>query len=135
MNDDALISPNGLIIAPAALRWRFSRSGGPGGQHVNKTESRVELWLVIAEAGLPADKAQQLVDRHGLDVRVVESSSRSQHRNREIATARLLDLVDDSTRRVVKRRPTRPSKGAVERRLDGKRKNAERKALRRPADD
>jgi ribosome-associated protein len=135
MNDDALISPNGLAIAPAALRWRFSRSGGPGGQHVNKTESRVELWLVIAEAGLPADKAQQLVDRHGLDIRVVESSSRSQHRNREIATARLLEIVDDSTRRVVKRRPTRPSKGAVERRLDGKRKTAERKASRRTSDD
>jgi ribosome-associated protein len=135
MNDDALISPNGLAIAPAALRWRFSRSGGPGGQHVNKTESRVELWLVIAEAGLPADKAQQLTDRHGLDVRVVESSSRSQHRNREVATARLLDLVDDSTRRVVKRRATRPSKGSVERRLEGKRKTAERKASRRTSDD
>jgi ribosome-associated protein len=135
MNQDALISPNGLAIAPAALRWRFSRSGGPGGQHVNKTESRVELWLVIAEAGLPAEKAQQLADRHGLNVRVVESSSRSQHRNREIAVARLLDIVDDSTRRVVKRRPTRPSRGAVERRLEGKRKTAERKASRRTSDD
>jgi ribosome-associated protein len=135
MNDDALITPNGLAIAPAALRWRFSRSGGPGGQHVNKTESRVELWLVIAESGLPPAKAEQLTARHGEEVRVIEQSSRSQHRNREIATERLLDLIDESTRRVVKRRATRPSKGAVERRLEGKRHTSERKANRRSPDE
>jgi ribosome-associated protein len=135
MNDDALISPNGLAIAPSALRWRFSRSGGPGGQHVNKTESRVELWLVVTEAGLPDAKADMIIARHGPEVRVIESSSRSQHRNREIATERLLDLLDESTRRVAKRRATRPSKGAVERRLESKRKTSERKANRRTSDD
>lgn len=135
MTDDALISRLGLAVDPSALRWKFSRAGGPGGQHVNKTESRVEARLVIAEAGLPEPVAERLVAAHGEELKVIESSSRSQLRNRELATQRLLDLVDSQARPPVKRRATRPGKGAVERRLEAKRHTSTRKAERRRRDE
>jgi ribosome-associated protein len=126
MNDDALVSPEGWRVAPSALRWRFSRSGGPGGQHVNTTESKVELRLIVEESGLPDHVAERLGD----EIRVIESSSRSQHRNRETALQRLLALVDGAARPQITRRKTRPKRGAVESRLQDKRATASRKAGR-----
>ena len=115
------------------LTWRFSRSSGPGGQHVNTTDTRVELvWsLTSTEALSPAQKervTRQLQSRLvGGEITIVSSQYRSQHRNREAARIRLEDLV---TKALVPPRPrhaTKPSKAARQRRLDTKKRRGDLK--------
>lgn len=132
MSTDDLVTPGGLVVPAAALTWAFSRSGGPGGQHVNVTASRVELRCDTVAAALPA----RVVDRLGAEVRVVVDTHRSQARNRAEALERLAARLDEASRPPPpRRRPTRPSRAAVERRLEAKRRTAERKARRRDAPD
>ena len=76
-------------IAPEALTWRFSRASGPGGQHVNTSSTRVELDCDIAAAGFPAALTERLIARLGPVAHVTVADTRSQHRNRELAEARL----------------------------------------------
>ena len=133
------VSVRGTVIAPDELSWRFSRSPGPGGQSVNTTESRVELSydLAVSDA-LPAalkDRALRALGNRLVDgvITVTASENRSQLRNREAAAARLSALLTEATgppRRA--RRPTRPTRGAVERRLAEKQRRAQIKRLRRP---
>ena len=127
-----------MEIPRSELRWRFSRSGGPGGQGVNTADSRVELrWDIEAtEALAPALKARALERLAGRlidgSIVVVVSEERAQLRNREIAERRLAAIVAEATAPPApRRRATRPSKGAVERRLAGKRRTAEIKRGRR----
>ena len=77
-------------IAPEALTWRFSRASGPGGQHVNTSSTRVELDCDIAAAGFPAALTERLIARLGPVAHVTVADTRSQHRNRELAEARLM---------------------------------------------
>jgi ribosome-associated protein len=127
---------HGLTVPSSALRWRFSRSSGAGGQHVNTTDSRVELLLDLDAAGLPERVDGRLRSRFGDVVRVVASDSRSQARNRRIAFDRLVTLLADAARTERPRRPTRPSAGAVEDRLTAKHRVAARKRdRRRPTQD
>ena len=132
----------GVEIPAAELAWRFSRASGPGGQSVNTTDSRVQLSFdVRRSAVLPAHLRERMLSRLGdrlVDgvLTVTASQHRSQHRNREEARARLVELL---TRAGAppgpRRRPTRPSSRARERRLAGKRHRSQTKALRRrPAD-
>ena len=131
----------GVEIPEAELRWRFSRSSGPGGQGVNTTDSRAELsWDLDASTALgPVLKqrarerlANRLVD--GV-VTVVASEHRAQLRNREAALARLADLVARAIEPPPPpRRATRPSRGAKERRIAAKKRRGEIKRLRRPDD-
>lgn len=127
----------GVDIPADELRWRFSRSGGPGGQSVNTTDSRVELSIDLLASSLPhrlRDRAAaRLADRLVDGVLTVTASEyRSQHRNRQAARARMVDLLTEATAPPPpKRRPTRPSRGARERRLAGKKRRGETKALRR----
>ena len=122
------------------LELRFSRSGGPGGQHVNTSSTRVEVvWDVAASPSLTEVERQRLVERLGarLDsagrLHVVAQDERSQTRNRELAIARLGDLVRAGLAPpAAPRRPTRPSAAARTRRLSEKRRAAEAKRLRRP---
>jgi len=128
----------GIDIPEGELSWRFSRSSGPGGQSVNTTDSRVELSFDVAGTpSLPEHLRERALSRLGH--RLVEgvltiaaSEYRSQHRNREAARARLVDVL---TRALAppapKRRPTKPSRGARERRLAGKKRRSQTKALRR----
>jgi ribosome-associated protein len=127
-----------VTIPASELVERFSRSSGPGGQSVNTTDSRVELeYDVVASAALSdPQRARALARLVGrlVDGRliVVASEHRSQHRNRVAARERLAELVRTSLAPPPpSRRPTRPSRGAKERRLAGKRHRAETKALRR----
>ena len=114
---------------------RFSRSGGPGGQHANKTSSRVELRFDIATSpSLDEAQRQRLVERVGAEVRVVADDERSQLRNRTIALERLRTRLAAGLRVERHRRPTRPSRGAKMRRLDAKRRQGERKRDRRKPD-
>jgi ribosome-associated protein len=131
-----------VVIPEAELRWRFSRSSGPGGQSVNTTDSRVELsYDVAASTALdPAMKdrvLQRLAGRlTGGVITVTASEHRSQLRNREAAEARLVQLLEKALApgpRV--RRPTKPSRGSVERRLAGKRRRGETKRMRRDSED
>ncbi|MGN6242734.1 MAG: alternative ribosome rescue aminoacyl-tRNA hydrolase ArfB [Motilibacteraceae bacterium] len=133
----------GSLVVPAAeLVWRFSRAGGPGGQGVNTTDSRVELrWDLGTTSALGPvlrERARQrLADRlvDGSVLVVVASEHRSQLRNREAAVARLAALVRTAIAPPPPpRRATRPSRGSVERRLQAKRTRGAAKSMRRRPD-
>ncbi len=127
----SLRTPDGIVVPAAALHWRFTRSSGAGGQHVNTSDTKVTLTLVVADADLPDAVAARLVARHGATVHVTESSTRSQWRNRQRASERLGDLIDQAAKPNRPRRATRVTKGSIERRLASKRRQSERKADRR----
>jgi len=138
---DVLIRP-GLVIPEAELSWRFSRSSGPGGQGVNTTDSRVELsWDLAASTALsPALKARALERLAGRLIggvlTIAASEHRSQLRNREAALARLAALAAESVAPPPRsRRPTKPSRGAVERRIAEKKRRGHIKRGRRDQDD
>jgi len=124
-----------VTIPVGELQWRFSRSGGPGGQHANTSDTRVEVRFDVA--GSPslaeADRAR-LRARLGDEVRVSVADSRSQACNRELALERLAERLADGLTVTRSRRPTRPSRSSVERRLKAKRQRSERKATRRRVD-
>ena len=132
----------GITIPDTELRWRFSRSSGPGGQSVNTTDSRVELTFDLARSdALPphlADRARRHLSGRLVDgaITVAASEHRSQLQNRKAATERLTALL----RRAIAppapaRRPTKPSKAARRRRLEAKRRRSQIKRLRHSTDD
>lgn len=122
-------------IPLAELAWRFSRSGGPGGQHANTSDTRVEVRFDVAGSpSLGPRQRARLLDRLGPEVRVVVSDERSQLRNRELALQRLAERLAGALRVTAPRRATRPTRGGIERRLEGKRRQADRKATRRRPD-
>ena len=126
------VSPT-LVIPLAELTWRFSRSGGPGGQHANTSDTRVEVRFDIAASpSLGPRQRARLQERLGDEVRVVASDERSQVRNRELALRRLSERLASALRVDAPRRPTRPTKASVRRRLEDKRRHAGKKAERRP---
>lgn len=131
MEETAPVTPEGWRLDPASLSWRFSRSSGAGGQHVNTTDSRAELICDIRGAGLPDDVTERLIAALGESLRVVASSHRSQRRNRTDALVRLGAMIDTAAHVPRKRRATRPTRGAVERRITAKKHVATRKAERR----
>jgi ribosome-associated protein len=123
---DLLVRP-GLMIPERALRLRFARGSGPGGQSVNTSDSRVELLYDVRQLPEPfrsralARLAARLVD--GGVLRVVAEDERSQLRNRRLAEQRLTELLRAATAAPPPaRRPTRPSRAAVQRRIDAKRR-------------
>ena len=135
--DDVRVNDR-LTIPAAELSWRFSRSGGPGGQGVNTTDSRVELsWDLAGSEMLPPALRERAVER--LRNRLVNgvltgtaSEHRSQLRNREAAAARLAGIVAGAIAPPPRvRRATRPSRGAVERRISEKKRRGEIKRNRR----
>lgn len=135
------VSVRGVDVPADELHWRFSRSGGPGGQSVNTADSRVELSFdVLRSPSLPAHLRDRAVGRLGgrlVDgvLTIAASEYRSQHRNREAARARLVDVLTQATAPPApKRRPTRPTRGSKERRLAGKKRRGETKSLRRRPD-
>ncbi|MGE3621178.1 MAG: alternative ribosome rescue aminoacyl-tRNA hydrolase ArfB [Acidimicrobiia bacterium] len=124
-----------LSIPLSEVEWRFSRSGGPGGQHANTADTRVEVVFDVAGSpSLPDHVRARLLAELGPRVRVVAAGERSQLRNREVALDRLARRLAGALHRDPPRRATRPSRGAVERRLQSKRRQAERKADRRRPD-
>ena len=129
---------SGVVIDESELRWRFSRSSGPGGQGVNTTDSRVELsWDVAGSPALTDQQRERVLDRLGH--RLVEgvltiaaSEHRSQLRNREAAQARLVALLDEALRPPAPaRRATRPGRAARARRKATEVQRRQVKALRR----
>ncbi|MGI9578627.1 MAG: alternative ribosome rescue aminoacyl-tRNA hydrolase ArfB [Microthrixaceae bacterium] len=135
MPEDLRVS-GGLTIPGAELSERFMPSGGPGGQHANRSNTRVELRFDAAASTALSDyQRSRIIELLGDDVRVVVDDERSQHRNRDIARDRLAGRLRNALTRETKRRPTKPSRGAKERRLKEKKRRSEIKAQRRPPTD
>ena len=132
----------GVVVPARELRWRFSRSSGPGGQSVNTTDSRVELSLDVTTTSalgplLRARAVARLGDRlvDGL-LTVAAAEERSQLANRRLARARLAAALRAAVAAPPRpRRPTAPTRGSVQRRLDAKRRRAETKRARRRPED
>ena len=127
-----------LIIPASDLRWRFSRSSGPGGQGVNTTDSRVELVLDVEKcSGLGPFRRARLVEHFETRLvegclRVVVAEERSQWQNRQKALHRMAELLREGLQPPPRaRKSTRPGRGAVKRRLDTKKKRGDLKRQRR----
>lgn len=138
---DGVHAGAGLFIPASEFDVRATKSGGPGGQHVNTSSTRVELtWRLTTSSAVSDEQRSRIarklaarLDANG-DLRVVASDTRSQRQNRLLAEQRLAKLVAGALVVPRTRRKTRPSKAAVERRLTEKRQRAERKASRRRTD-
>jgi ribosome-associated protein len=133
-DDDGRVRVTASLTIPLSeLQFRFSPSGGPGGQHANKVNTRVELRFDVAGSpSLGPRQRARLLDRVGPEVRVVADDERSQVRNRQLAVQRFRDRMAAALHVEKTRRPTRPSRGEKERRLAAKRRLSERKRNRRP---
>lgn len=131
-----------IVVPERELRWRFSRSSGPGGQSVNTADSRAELRLDLTTTTAlgPIQRARALERLAGRlvdgELVITASEHRSQLRNREAALERLAEILAEAVAPPPpKRRPTRPGRGAVERRLADKKRRATTKRLRRADDE
>jgi ribosome-associated protein len=136
LGDDLRIG-RAVVVPAAELEWRFSASGGPGGQHANTSNTRVEVVFDIANSpSLPEAVRARLVAALGDELAVVSSEQRSQYQNRRAALQRLETRLRAAAVPPRRRVATRPTLGSKQRRLDDKRKLSERKADRRrpPAD-
>lgn len=130
--EDALRVTASVLIPAHELTWTFGPSGGPGGQHANRSHTRAEVRFDAEASGsLSQYQRQRIIDRLGSVVTVSADDERSQLRNRRLALDRLRQKLAGALRVETPRRPTRPGRGAVERRLDAKRRQAARKRDRR----
>jgi ribosome-associated protein len=122
-----------VVLPLDEVELRFSRSSGPGGQHAQTSETRVEaVFDVEASAALTDVQKRRVVERAGPVLRAVAQDERSQWRNRELALERLTAALREALRVRRPRVPTEPTAAARERRLEEKRRRAEVKRLRRP---
>jgi ribosome-associated protein len=129
---DTLIIDERLSIPLAEVELRASRSSGPGGQHANVTASRVEaVFDVEASAALDDSQRARLTERAGPDITAVAQDARGQARNRELALQRLAEKIAAGLAVPRRRRPTRPTRASRRRRLEQKRRTADRKRTRR----
>lgn len=141
--DDGKLAVTARVAIPAAeLEIRATRAGGPGGQHVNTSSTRVEVtWCALESSALDdsqrarlAEKLSSRLDASGT-IRVVAADTRSQSQNRELALQRLAHLVRDALAVPKKRRPTKPTRASKERRLDTKKRRSAQKKDRRSTGD
>ena len=122
-----------VAVPPAEIELRTSRSSGPGGQHAQKSETRVEaVFDVEASTALSAAQKKRVVTKAGPVLRAIAQDERSQLRNKELAVERLVALLRDALHVERRRVPTKPSAAARERRLEEKKRRGETKKLRRP---
>ena len=127
---------NRLAIPVEEIDFRYSRSSGPGGQHAQKTETRVEaVFDVDASQTLSDSQKQRLRRKAGPVIRAVAQDERSRMRNRELALERLAAAIRAGLHVERKRRPTKPTAAAPERRLEGKKRRGRTKRLRGPPGD
>jgi ribosome-associated protein len=135
MADDPIPVTRSVSIPQVEIELRFSRSSGPGGQHAQKSDTRVEaVFDVEASSALSDAQKRRVVGKAGPVLRAVAQDERSQWRNRELALERIAETLREALRVERPRRPTKPTRTAVEKRLDQKRRRSKTKRLRRPPD-
>jgi ribosome-associated protein len=133
MSGESIQVTRTVAIPVSDVELRFSRSSGPGGQHAQKTETRVEaIFDVEASSALTPTQKARVRRRAGSVLRAVAQDERSQARNRELAVERLVAALRDALKVERRRRPTKPTAAARERRLEQKRRRGATKQLRRP---
>ena len=133
MERESIRVTRSVSIPIAEMSFRYSRSSGPGGQHAQKSETRVEaLFDVEASAALTDRQKNRVVRKAGPILRAIAQDERSQARNRELAVERIADALREAIRVERRRVATRPGKAAVERRLEQKRRRSQTKRLRQP---
>ena len=131
--DHYLFIKPGLRIPVSEIVWNFNPSGGPGGQHANKANTRVEAELTITHLTEIDEHTKSLIiEKIGESLRVVEDSTRSQNRNRKKALQRMEKRLIDAVQIEKKRKPTKPSRSSNERRLQVKKRRSKLKAERKP---
>jgi ribosome-associated protein len=136
MDGESIQVTRTVAIPISEIQLRFSRSSGPGGQHAQKTETRVEaVFDVEASEALTEAQKARVIRKAGPVLRAVAQDERSRARNRELAIERLAEVLRDALRVQRRRRPTKPTAAARERRLGQKRRRGETKQLRRKPDD
>jgi ribosome-associated protein len=130
--DDALVVSPSLTIPAAELVWRFSATGGPGGQHANTANTRASVTFDVASSPSLSDTQRaRLLHRLGVEVTVTAGDERSQLRNRTLARERLRERLSDALRVERARRATKPTKASQRRRLDAKARHSSLKSGRR----
>jgi ribosome-associated protein len=135
MDGESIRVTRSVSILRSEIDFRYSRSSGPGGQHAQKSDTRVEATFdVEASAALTPAQKQRVVARAGPVLRAVAQDERSQWRNRELATERLVEALREALRVPRKRRLTKPTQASRERRLEQKRRRGDIKRQRRSLD-
>jgi len=135
MERESIQVTRSVLLPRSEIDYRFSRSSGPGGQHAQKSDTRVEATFdVEASSALSETQKRRVVAKAGPVLRAIAQDERSQWRNRELATERLVESLREALRVPRRRRPTKPTKASRERRLEQKRRRSNTKRLRRPPD-
>jgi ribosome-associated protein len=133
MERDAIRVTRSVALPRGEIELRVSRSSGPGGQHANTAETRVEAVLdVTVTTALTEAQRRRVLAKAGPTLRAVAQDERSQLRNRELAVERLVAALREALRVERRRVPTKPTAASRERRLEGKKRRSETKRLRRP---
>ena len=136
MERDAIRVTRSVLLPLAEIELRFSRSSGPGGQHANTSETRVEAILdVEASSALTAAQKRRGAAKAGSTLRAVAQDERSQLRNRELAVERLVEQLREALKVQRRRVATKPTKASRERRLESKKRRSTTKRLRRRPPD
>jgi ribosome-associated protein len=135
MDGDSIRVTRSVVLPLAEIELQVSRSSGPGGQHAQKSETRVVAVFDVEESSaLTATQKRRVVARSGPVLRAVAQDERSQSRNRELAVERLVAALREALRVPRRRKPTKPSAASRERRLEQKKRRSQTKRLRRPPD-
>lgn len=134
--EEVLRVTRSCVIPLSELEWRFTASGGPGGQHANRSNTKAEVRFdVAASPSLLEVHRERLLERLGPVVRVVADDERSQLRNRDLALERLRGRLAEALRVERTRRPTAPTRASQQRRLEAKKRRSDTKRMRRPPED
>jgi ribosome-associated protein len=136
MDGESIRVTRSVVLPRGEVEFRYSRSSGPGGQHAQKSETRVEaVFDVEASDALTDTQKRRVIGRSGPVLRSIAQDERSQLRNRELALERLVEQLRQALRVERRRVPTKPTEASRQRRLDEKRRRSKTKRLRRELDD
>ena len=132
MDGESIRVTRSVLLPLAEIDFRFSRSSGPGGQHANRSETRVEARFDVESSRALTDaQKRRVLARTGPTIRAVAQDERSQWRNRELAVERIVEQLREALKVERRRKPTKPTAASRERRLEDKRRRSETKRMRR----
>jgi ribosome-associated protein len=137
MDRESIRVTRSVVLPRSEIELRFSRSSGPGGQHAQRSETRVEaVFDVEASQSLSETQKRRVVRKAGPVLRAIAQDERSQWRNRELAVERVIEALREALRVERPRRPTKPTQASQRRRVEGKKRRGQTKRLRRrPGDE